>query len=49
MEFFPSITFARVLAVFLTVGYPEAVARRLAGLCTNSVPADVLSGPGGPG
>jgi retron-type reverse transcriptase len=47
-EFFPSITFARVLAVFLTVGYPETVARRLAGLCTNSVPADVLSGPGGP-
>jgi hypothetical protein len=28
-EFFPSITFARALAVFRTAGYPEAVARRL--------------------
>jgi RNA-directed DNA polymerase len=40
-DFFPSITAARVVAVFLTAGYPEDVARLLAGLCTNSVPVAV--------
>jgi hypothetical protein len=39
-DFFTSIAAARVVAVFLTAGYPEAVARLLAGLCTNSVPED---------
>jgi RNA-directed DNA polymerase len=34
-DFFPSITAARVLAIFQTAGYPEAVAGLLAGLCTN--------------
>ena len=47
-DFFPSITVARVRALFLTAGYPEEVARQLAGLCTNSVPADVWSDPACP-
>ncbi|QEH37007.1 Reverse transcriptase (RNA-dependent DNA polymerase) [Aquisphaera giovannonii] len=37
-DFFPSITAARVLAIFMTAGYPEDVAKLLAGLCTNAVP-----------
>ena len=41
-DFFPSITAARVLAVFMTAGYPEDVARLLAGLCTNTVPREVM-------
>lgn len=40
-NFFPSITRRRLLPVFLTAGYPEAVARLFAGLCTNAAPADV--------
>ncbi len=40
-DFFLSITFPRVRAVFSTVGYPDAVARVLAGLCTNTVPRAV--------
>ncbi len=40
-DFFVSITIARVIALFLTAGYPEAVARLLTGLCTNTVPLDV--------
>jgi RNA-directed DNA polymerase len=46
-DFFPSIHVARVRAVFRAAGYPEAVARLLAGLCTNAAPADVW--PGEPG
>lgn len=34
MDFFPSISRARVLAIFLTAGYPEPVALRIAALCT---------------
>ena len=45
-DFFPSITAARVLAVFMTAGYPEDVARLLAGLCTNTVPREVDAGHG---
>ncbi|MGZ8938681.1 MAG: reverse transcriptase family protein [Limisphaerales bacterium] len=41
-NFFPSLTTARVLAIFLTAGYPEAVAEVLAGLCTNSTPGAVI-------
>jgi RNA-directed DNA polymerase len=41
-RFFPSISAARVRAVFRTAGYPPAVARLLAGLCTNAVPSEVL-------
>jgi RNA-directed DNA polymerase len=47
-DFFPTITAARVVAVFLTAGYPEPVARRLAGLCTNRVPRAVWDAPGAP-
>jgi hypothetical protein len=41
-DFFPAITTARVAAIFLTAGYPEDVAARLAGLCTNVTPPGVL-------
>jgi RNA-directed DNA polymerase len=37
-DFFASITSARVMAIYLTAGYPEPVARLLTGLCTNTVP-----------
>ena len=41
-EFFPSISGARVTALFHTLGYPERVAQLLAALCTNAVPRSVL-------
>src|SRR2546429_9495889 len=41
-DFFPGILRARILAIFLTAGYPESVAEVLTGLCTNSVPTDVI-------
>lgn len=41
-EFFPSISGARVTALFHTLGYPERVAKLLAALCTNAVPRSVL-------
>jgi RNA-directed DNA polymerase len=41
-DFFPSISAARVLQVFLTVGYPEAVARALTRLTTHAVPPAVV-------
>jgi hypothetical protein len=37
-DFFPSISRARVQAVFRTFGYPEPVADLLGGLCTNAAP-----------
>jgi RNA-directed DNA polymerase len=40
-DFFVSIKAARVVALFLTAGYPEPVARLLAGLCTNTIPLEV--------
>ncbi|WP_425400219.1 reverse transcriptase family protein [Aeoliella sp.] len=40
-DFFPSITAARVRAVFLGVGYPRDVAELLTGLCTNAAPSAV--------
>lgn len=51
-DFFPSIRRARITALFLTAGYPESVALRLAGVCTASVPREVLDaypGPARPG
>ena len=42
-NFFPSVTAARVRAIFLTTGYPESVAEVLTGLCTNSTPAGVIA------
>jgi retron-type reverse transcriptase len=43
-DFFATITAARVLSIFLTAGYSERVARLLAGLCTNTVPRQILKG-----
>lgn len=40
-DFFPTISGARVQALFRTAGYPETVADLLAGLCTNSAPRAV--------
>jgi len=40
-NFFPGIPAGRVHALFETLGYPEAVARLLTGLCTNAVPMSI--------
>jgi len=40
-DFFPTFPAARVQALFRTLGYPESVADRLAGICTNAVPRRV--------
>jgi hypothetical protein len=40
-QFFPSIGLPRIHGVFRGLGYPWAVARRLAGLCTTVTPATV--------
>ena len=40
-NFFPAFPAARVHALFRTLGYPEHVADRLGGICTNAVPRDV--------
>jgi RNA-directed DNA polymerase len=37
-NFFPSISAARIGALFRTAGYPEPVANLLAGLCTHTTP-----------
>ena len=37
-DFFPSISGPRVNALFRTAGYPDAVADRLGGICTNAAP-----------
>jgi RNA-directed DNA polymerase len=37
-NFFPAFPAARVQAFFRTLGYPEHVADRLGGICTNTVP-----------
>jgi RNA-directed DNA polymerase len=41
-EFFPSIGLPRIHGIFRSLGYPWAVARRLAGLCTTVTPRDVF-------
>jgi len=43
-DFFPSISGARVQALFRTMGYPEPVADLLGGICTNATPRDVWNG-----
>ena len=49
-NFFTSIPAARIHALFDTLGYPEQVARRLTGLCTNRVTSLILRDmPGGIG
>lgn len=42
-DFFPAISGARVQALFRTLGYPEAVADALGGLCTNTTPPQVFA------
>ena len=42
-DFFPAFPAARVQALFRTFGYPETVADRLGGICTNAVPRCVWS------
>lgn len=37
-NFFPTIGYARVHALFRTLGYPDDVASALAGICTNAAP-----------
>ena len=44
--FFPSIAFNRAYGIFRTVGYPEGIARSLAGLCTSITPSALLATPG---
>jgi len=41
-DFFPRLARCRVLAIFMTAGYPEPVATVLANLCVNHTPASVL-------
>jgi retron-type reverse transcriptase len=41
VDFFPSVPSPRVFRIFRTIGYPEAVARLLAGLCTTRQPLDI--------
>ncbi len=43
-DFFPCFRAARVAAFFQTAGYPERVAERLAGVCTNAAPASAWAG-----
>jgi retron-type reverse transcriptase len=40
-DFFPSVPATRIYRLFRTLGYPDAVARLLAGLCTTRLPSDV--------
>lgn len=42
-DFFPSITAARVLRLWMTAGYPEPVARALTRLTTRATPPEVLA------
>lgn len=42
-DFFPSIGFAKVMRLFLTAGYPEAVAHALTRLVTHPAPFSVLA------
>ena len=40
-DFFPTFRAARIQTVFRMLGYPEAVADLLAGICTNAVPRHI--------
>jgi hypothetical protein len=40
-DFFPSISGARVQALFRTAGYPDALADRLGGICTTATPRGI--------
>ncbi|WP_341365449.1 reverse transcriptase family protein [Yoonia sp. BS5-3] len=41
-NFFPSIRGARILGIFRSLGYPQAVARQLTGLCTTRTPSRIV-------
>jgi hypothetical protein len=41
-DFFPAFPAARAQAVFRTLGYPEPVADRLGGICSNATPCSVF-------
>ena len=41
-DFFPSVSGGRVYGVFRRLGYAQAIATRLAGLCTTATPKDVF-------
>jgi RNA-directed DNA polymerase len=47
-DFFPSIRFGRVAAFFETAGYPDSVARVLAGLCCHAAPSALVRAAGLP-
>ncbi len=47
-NFFPSIRFAAIVAIYSTIGYPEPIARLLAGICTNVTPKDVWNNASNP-
>ena len=47
-DFFPTINAARVVRIFMTAGYPEPVARLIAGLCTNRAPHALWRDPASP-
>lgn len=42
-DFFPRIHQGRIIALFRAMGYPVETAKKLAGLCTNRVPGDVVA------
>ena len=46
-DFFTSIPTAKVAAIFDSLGYPEKVARSLAGLCTTRLPLRIWNGKPG--
>jgi hypothetical protein len=48
-SFFTQVPGRRVHALFAALGYPEAVARLLAGLCSNRTPHDALAAASLPG
>jgi hypothetical protein len=41
VDFFPSVSSARVFRIFRSLGYPTGIAKLLMGLCTTRIPADV--------
>jgi hypothetical protein len=40
-DFFPTFPAARAQALFRTLGYPETIADRMGGICTNAVPGSI--------
>lgn len=42
-DFFPSVAYLRIQALFRTIGFPETVADLLAALCSTQTPGDILA------